>query len=166
MDFFDVVDSRASVRAFEPCDISDEDMNKIVQCASKAPTAFTIEPWHFIVVRGRENLKQLGRVQPCIADAGAAIVAVGDPIKSDFWREDVSAAVQTMHMAATALGYASLWVAVLDKALVSPVLNIPDRLTPLAILPIGKAAMDVAQAPRVPLTETCHNESFGTPYTT
>lgn len=165
MNFFELVDTRASVRAFESCEISDKDMTTILQSARKAPTAFTIQPWHFIVVRDKESLKQLGRVQPCIADAGAAVVAVGDAIKSDFWREDVSAAVQNMHMAATALGYGSLWVAVLDKSLVSPVLGIPDRLTPLAILPIGKPAMDVQQAGRLPLDEIAHSETFGTPYT-
>ncbi len=164
MDFFEAVDSRCSVRAFEPCEVSAEDVTRILESARKAPTAFTIEPWHFIVVRDREKLKALGNVQPCIGDAGIAIVAVGDAIKSDFWREDVSAAVQNMHMAATALGYASLWVAVLDKTLVSPVLNVPDRLTPLAILPIGKAAGEFTQAPRAALSAIAHVDDFGTPY--
>lgn len=165
MDFFDTVESRCSVRAFEPCEVPDADVARILDTAHRAPTAFTIEPWHFVVVRDREKIKALGKVQPCVGDAGIVIVAVGDAIKSDFWREDVSAAVENMHLAATALGYASLWVAVLDKALVSPVLDIPDRLTPLAILPIGKAAGDFKQAPRSAATTMMHLDSFGTPFT-
>jgi nitroreductase len=164
MDFFETVDTRCSVRAFESCEVPDEDVVRILETARKAPTAFTIEPWHFVVVRDREKIKALGKVQPCVGDAGIVIVAVGDAIKSDFWREDVSAAVQNMHMAATALGYASLWVAALDKSLVSPVLDIPDRLTPLALLPIGKAAGHFKQAPRLEFSSMMHLDSFGTPY--
>ncbi len=164
MDYFETVEKRASVRAFKKCTIPDEHITKILEAARRAPTAFTVEPWHFIVVRKQGSLDQLNRVQGCIADAGAAIVAVGDPGKSDFWREDVSAAVENMHMAATALGYGSLWVAVLDKSLVSPVLAIPSRLAPLAIMPIGEPVAPPVQAPRTALRELAHNETFGTPY--
>jgi nitroreductase len=166
MDFFEVVNTRASCRAFAPCTVKGEDITQILDTARRAPTAFTVQPWHFIVIRNPESITKLGEVQDCNAQASAAIVAVGDPAMSDFWKEDLSAAIENMHMACTALGYASLWVAVLPEkeAIVRSVTGIPDELQPLAILPIGAAQEPVIQAERKPLSSMAHDETFGQPW--
>ena len=37
MDFFDAIKARASVRSFKPCDISDKDLERIVDAGRRAP---------------------------------------------------------------------------------------------------------------------------------
>ncbi len=163
MDFFDVVNTRASCRDFVPTDITDADLNTILDSARRAPTAFTIQPWHFIVTRDAGKVERLREVQD-VGQAGAVIAAVGDPAASDFWKEDLAAAIENMHMACTALGYASLWVAVLPEkeSLVREAFAIPAGLQPLALLPIGAAREPVTQAARKAMGEIAHDETFGT----
>lgn len=160
-DFFEVIKQRYSCREFTKTEVTQDDLEQIMEAGWRAPTAFTIQPWHFIAVRDEQTLNELGRVQPCVAQAGAAVVALGNPVMSDFWREDLSAAIENMHLAATARGYASLWVAVLDKQLVNPVLEIPPPWVPLAILAIGKAAQPGSQAPRKDPADVISWERFG-----
>ena len=163
MDLFTAIQTRASVREFDGGAVSRADLTRILDAARRAPTAFTVQPWHFIAVTSRETLTALGRVQDCVADASAAVVAVGDPGASEFWREDVSAAVENMHLACTALDHGSLWVAVLPEkeTLVRETLKIPAKLQPLAILAIGRPTAPVAQAERKPLSANCHDETYG-----
>jgi nitroreductase len=166
MDLFDAINTRASCRAFVTCTVPDADLLRIVDAARRAPTAFTIQPWHFIVVRAPAGLAALGQVQGCCAQAAAAVIAVGEPAKSAFWKEDLAAAMENMHLAATGLGYASLWVEILPEkaAGVRLAFKIPAGWEPLAALPLGKPASPVKQADRKPLRELASGETFGQPW--
>ena len=166
MDLFDAINTRASCRAFVPTAVADADLRKIVEAGWRAPTAFTLQPWHFVVVRAAAGIAALGQVQGCCAQATAAVVAVGEPAKSTFWREDLAAAMENMHLAATALGYASLWVEILpEKAdVVRQAFSIPAGWEAMAALPIGKPASPVKQAERKPLREVVSGEKYGQPW--
>ena len=64
MDTFKAITKRASVRAFEPCDVPDEDLLKIVEAGRRAPSGYNRQPWHFIVVRDPDILGRLGPRRP------------------------------------------------------------------------------------------------------
>jgi nitroreductase len=126
------------------------------------------QPWHFIVVRDRETLGQLGTLAPTgpyVADAPVAIVVAIE--KNRFAVSDASRAIQSMLLAAWADGVGSNWVGFvggLEK--VKALLEIPARLDVLAILPFGYPVGVVGRGrkERKPLGAVAHRERYGEPF--
>lgn len=108
----DVIRKRRTVRAFTDEEVSDEQVETILQMAMYAPTYMNRQPWHFVVVRDKELQKSLGEtlgVRPYIQQASAVIAVYGDPNISNTWDLDGCAAIENMLITATALGLGSAW---------------------------------------------------------
>jgi nitroreductase len=164
MDFFEVVEKRASVRAFEPADIPEGDLLKIVDAGRRAPSGRNVQPCQFIIITDAAAIEKLGGVQECIGQASAAVAIVVNAPATPYWTEDAAAAIENMLLAIVALGYASVWVEGLvlrHEALVRETLSVPDELRPIAILPIGKPAAEPQQAEKKPLADILHRDRFG-----
>lgn len=167
MEFFDVIKARASVRAFEPREIPDADLEQILDAGRRAPSGYNTQPWEFIVVRDPGLLEKLGKIQSCIAQASAAIGVVLDEKATKYWKEDAGAAIENMLLAAVALGYASLWVegyVLQQEDYAREVLSVPDHLRFLAILPLGKPAGPPSQASKKALGEITYLDRYGSPW--
>jgi nitroreductase len=151
MDFWQVIDTRHSVRAFDPQhDIPPEMVERIVQAAIQSPSAGNCQPWHFVIVR-REQVKQrLARAaggQRSIAQAPVVIVVCIDPERSTaqygargadlYCIQDTAAAAEHILLAATALELGSCWVGAFDDSAVAGVLQLSATLHPVAMIPIG-----------------------------
>ncbi len=164
MDFFDVVEKRASVRSFAPCEVGDDELRRILDAGRRAPSGLNVQPWEFILIKDPDTLKKLGKVQGCIAEAGAGVAVVVDQNATRFWIEDASAAIENMLLAIEALGYASLWVegyVLRHEKMAKDVLGVPEARRLLAILPVGKAGGPQRQAGKKPLTQLVHYERYG-----
>ena len=164
MDFFEVVEKRASVRAFEPVDVSEEDLLKIVDAGRRAPSGRNVQPCQFIIIRDSRIIEKLGEVQQCIGQASAAVAVVVNAQVTPYWTEDAAAAIENMLLAIVALGYASVWVEGLvlrHEALVKDVLGVPAGLRAIAILPVGKPTDEPKQAQKKPLADILHTNRFG-----
>lgn len=164
MDFFEVIEQRASVRSFVPCEISEEDLERIADAGRRAPSGYNRQPCEFILVRDPDLLQDLGKIQGCIAEAAAAVAVVVDDQATRFWKEDASAAIENMLLAAVALGYASVWVegyVLKHESLGKDILGVPEEKRLLAILPIGKPASPPHQAEKNPLSEVIHTDRYG-----
>jgi nitroreductase len=108
----DVIKKRRTVRAFSEEEVTDEQVEAILEMGMYAPTYMNRKPWHFVVVRDRELQEKLGEtlgVRPYIQQASAVIAVYGDPEVSDTWELDGCAAIENMLIAATALGVGSAW---------------------------------------------------------
>jgi hypothetical protein len=65
MDFFQVLEKRTSVRAFDPeVEVSAEVLDRLLAAAIRAPSAGNRQPWHFYVVRDPAVRRQLAAAQP------------------------------------------------------------------------------------------------------
>ncbi len=164
MDFFDVITQRASVRKFTPSEITDDELNTILDAGRRAPSGYNRQPWEFIVVRKSETLERLSHVQSCIGEASAAVCIVMDEEATTFWKEDAAAAIENMLLAVVALGYASLWVegyVLQQETLVKSIVQVPDNRRVIAVLPIGKPAAPPRQANKKSLSELVFYETYG-----
>ncbi len=61
MEFFDVVNSRYSVRKFKDEQIKPEDLKKIIAAAGAAPSAKNAQNWHFVVIQDKELIEKMGK---------------------------------------------------------------------------------------------------------
>jgi nitroreductase len=164
MDVFEAIRTRASVRSLEPCAVTEAQLEQILDAGRRAPSGYNRQPWEFILIRKKEILERLGRIQGCIAEASAAIALVMDERASAYWKEDAGAAIENMLLAVVALGYASVWVegyVLAQEAYGKKVLGVPAHLRLLAVLPIGKPAAAPRQARKKPLADILFYDKYG-----
>jgi nitroreductase len=166
MDTFEAIRTLRAVRAFRDEPVPDEIVRRILEAGRLTASAGNRQPWHFIVVRDKDMLRQLGALAPTgpyIAQAPLA-VAVVIP-KGEFPLSDGSRAIQSMLIAAWSEGIGSNWVGFNIEAVKAP-LGIPDDLTVLALLPFGYPGERVTgeNKKRKPLGEVAKSERFDQPF--
>lgn len=69
MDFYEVVNSRRTIRDFENVSMDDEIIEKIISAGMKAPTNDHMRDWHFIVIKDKGvALKLIDKIPVEISD--------------------------------------------------------------------------------------------------
>jgi nitroreductase len=102
----DVITNHYAARNFIAGAIPQADLDRIIQAGIRAPSASNRQPWHFIVVR---DLTLARRILPQTVDGNVLIVvsAQGDGRTNGVAILDCALAVQSINLAAQALGYGS-----------------------------------------------------------
>jgi nitroreductase len=164
MDFWEVLKARRSVRNFQPRDVPDELVERLLEAAILAPSAGNLQPWHFIVVRNDAAKRALARAaggQGFVAEAPVAIVVCADAQRSSrgygqrgvtlYCLQDTAAAIENLLLAVAALGLGACWVGAFNEAAAAAALKLAAHLRPVAIVPIGYPAEKLgARTPRRP----------------
>jgi nitroreductase len=154
VDFWEVVQSRHSVRAFdEDREVAPETVTRLLEAAVSAPSAGNRQPWHFYVVREqatRRALAQAALNQWFLSEAPVVIVVCADPERSAarygdrgrylYCLQDTAAAAENLLLAAVASGLGACWVGAFDEEAASRALDLPAHLRPVAIVPLGYPA--------------------------
>ncbi len=168
MDFWHVVNTRYSVRGFDPdVDVPPDQVERLLDAALQAPSAGNRQPWHFYVVRNlalRRGLASAAFGQTFVAQAPVVIVVCANAPQSAarygtrgyelYCLQDTAAAAEHILLGAVAMGLGSCWVGAFDEGQAARLLRIPAHLRPVAILPLGKPASDEAgRSPRRPQSE-------------
>ena len=79
MQTWEAIESRRNVRAFTDQPISAADLDRILEAGRRSPSSQNWQPWDFIVVTDREQLRELSRVfsgAGHVAGSAATIVVV------------------------------------------------------------------------------------------
>jgi len=173
MDVFEAIKLRRSVRAFTRENISDEQIEKILEAARWAPSAGNLQPWEFIVIRRVDVKREIARAalnQTFIEEAPVVIVVCANEVRSGsvygsrganlYCIQDTAAAIENMLLAACALGLGACWVGAFYEEEVKRILRIPRGIRPVAIIPIGYSAEKPSPPHRRPLKEIVHYETF------
>ena len=152
MNLFDAVRARHSTRAFQYQPVPRDALVQMVDCGRWAPSGRNEQPVEYVVVDDRERVRELalftdnGRFA---AEAGALVVVVSRDVK--YALEDGAAAVENVLLAATALGFATCWIAGDKKDYAGRVLaslQVPEGWKLIAILAIGTEAPDAPKKVR------------------
>ena len=147
MSFYNVVKRRRSVRTFTDKKISESKINKILKCASMAPSALGLQSYKIFVIKNKsmkENLVKATHDQTYV-DTGVVLVFCVEPKKVRkivgpkgehlFALQDATIAAAYAQMAVTAEGLHSIWVGHMNEKMVKE--TIKTKLKPVCILPIG-----------------------------
>ena len=162
METLDSIQKRRSIRNFTGDPIPLSDLEKIINAGRLAPTGNNRQPWDFIVVTGEAIRQHLSKAAAWSANASAIIVVVMDP-SSKYWVEDGSAAIENIMLAATDLGYGTCWLegnAQPHEAEFKLLLNIPEHLRILSLVPIGVPVEWPASKKKKPLEDVLHWETY------
>ncbi len=149
MDVFGAVRERRSVRSFLKKGISKEVLNALVDALIWAPSAGNLQSRKFYFISDEKIKKQIASAalqQNFIAEAPFVIVCCADSrIGARYGRrgielyaiQDVSASIMAMMLVALEKGLGTCWVGSFRDEEVSKVLDLPDYLRPVAIVPVG-----------------------------
>jgi nitroreductase len=153
MDFFEVVKTRQSIRAFQANPIAPEQLQQILDVINRAPSAGNLQGYEVYLVTKRDVIQALAHStsgQNFITQAALVLVFCAHPERSaQRYRErgtslyciqDATIACAYAQLAVTALGLASVWVGAFNEEAVRAAIGVGHELRPVAFLPIGYAA--------------------------
>ena len=158
---------RCSCRAFRADPVPQADIDRLIEVLRWAPSAGNRQPWRFLVIGSqglRARLAHAAFDQEFLAQAPIVFVVCVEPERSAvrygergrflYAIQDTAAATENLLIAATALGYGSCWVGAFDENAVHEVLDIPEGLRVVAMVPVGVPAEPLARRGRRPREET------------
>src|SRR5258708_34167856 len=136
---FEAARTVLAVREYQDKPIPDDVLSRIVEAGHLSASASNVQPWHFVVVRDRAGLKEVGGLVasgPYIAGAAAAIV-VADEKANQLGGSDISRAIQSMILVAWGEGAGSNWTGFGRLDGVRKEVGLPDIGDVWAVLPLG-----------------------------
>src|ERR1700682_4235220 len=145
---FDAVRTVLAVREFQDKPIPDDVLRRIVESGPLSASSINLQPWHFVLVTDRDELRELGkliRTGPYIAGAGAAVVVAYEK-KSQYGVSDASRAIQSMILTAWGEGVGSNWTGFGGLESVRTRVGLPDTYDVLAVVPFGYPKRQLGKA--------------------
>ncbi|MFX1507208.1 MAG: nitroreductase family protein [Promethearchaeota archaeon] len=147
MEFYDVIETRRSIRAFNPNKpIKDKQLAKILQAARLAPTAANKQPFKIVVIKNPQKslefikhkwVHQAPVVIAIFVDEDSAWIRKFD--QKNFAWVDGSIVFEHVILAATAEGLSTVWIANEDPLAIEKTCNVPSNFRFLALTPLGYA---------------------------
>ena len=179
-DFFEVVKSRRSVRAFSDKQIPKKILDTLIDVIRYAPSSLNGQPWEVIVVTEEEtkerlvsfknqwcpNLKKEYRAD-FIKKAPAILVVCCDRERSyDRWLENGVIAATYLLLAVTSLGLGATMLTAFNLQRpeqileARQILGIPGAVNPVCIIPVGYPAEKPAVKKLRKLEDLIHHEKY------
>ena len=173
MELSEAIKGRKSIRAFKKQDVPEEIVEKLIDAATWAPSAGNIQPWEFVIVRKpaiKKKLAQAALNQTFIEEVPVVIVVCANEKRSSmgydlrgktlYCIQDTAAATQNILLTAYSLGLGACWIGAFNEDEAKKVMNAPEEIRPVAIIPVGYANEAPSQRDRRPLSRIMHQESF------
>jgi nitroreductase len=163
----EAIRKRRSIRKYKNEPVSERQIRKIIEAGMNAPSAGNLQSRYFYIVADRELKEALAVAaydQEFVSEAPVAIVVCADlRIGKDYGSRgvnlyapmDCAASIQNMLLTAHAHGLGTCWVGAFDESKVAEIIDVPDDLRPVAIIPIGVPAESPRPPSRLPLDEVC-----------
>jgi nitroreductase len=165
METWEAIESRRNVRVFADRPIPAADLDRVLEAGRRSPSSQNWQPWDFILVTDRGQLRELARVwrgAGHVAGSAATIVVIGPAADNEFHRAqfDLGQATMAMTLAATDLGIGSCHAGVADLPLASELLGFPgDRDWAFLIslgYPADRPLVPIKNPKRRPFSEVVH----------
>lgn len=151
MNVFEAITSLVTDKDFHRDVVDEKLIGLILHVGTHAPSAGNLQEWEFIVVEDNEKKAALAsaaldlrhvKVAPSVivicADVRKAALKYGKRGELVYAVEDAGACAAYMALAANALGLGFDIVRSFDEDEVRNILNLPDNLRPMILMPIGK----------------------------
>ncbi len=165
MNLLDIIRNRRSVREFKDREIPESAIDVLIEALRWAPSAENLQSRKFYFVFNediRNKLAQAGLRRDFvsfIARAPLVVVACADlRIASRYGErgtqlyciQDTAASVQNLLLAAHDQGLGTCWVGAFKEEEVKEILDMPDYLRPVVLVPVGYPAKTPKAPDRLP----------------
>lgn len=172
MEVFDAIRTRLTIRQYKPDPVPEEVVAKLLRAGQWAPSSRNLQPWHFIVIRDTDTLREIGAIATSgrfVADAPVAI-AIAMETDADRPELDAGRALQQIELVAWEEGLGTCFVGLRveeQNRRVKEILGIPEGLELITILPFGYRPDGLRggrRRNRKALSQVAHDGRFGQAY--
>ncbi|MFY9559988.1 MAG: nitroreductase family protein [Terriglobales bacterium] len=153
----EAIKARRSIRKYQDRPVSESDVNHLLDLARYSPSSMNGQPWHFVVIREYGIKKELAEIknrycpvekrsyEADFLETAPVVIVICVDTERSFGRElenSVLAAANLL-LAARAAGLGSVYMSAYaaDEPRLAEeigrILNIPDKIRPLTIIPLG-----------------------------
>lgn len=171
MELTEVIKKRRSIRAFKSEEIPKETILEILNLARYSPSAGNTQPWEFVLIKEKEQKEKLANAsnQKFIANAPYIIVVCANFEKSSpygkrgielYSIQDTAIITTYILLLATERNLATCWIGAFNEQKVRGVINCPNNMKPVAMIPIGIANQEGKFTGRYELNEILYYERF------
>jgi nitroreductase len=161
MNLLETIKNRRSIRKFQKKEIPEKIIDQLIEALIWAPSAGNLQSRKFYFVFNQEIKEKLVRAaleQNFIAQVPLVVVGCADEKTALRYGErgknlysvcDVATSIQNLMLLAAEKGLGTCWIGAFDEKEVSKILNLPENLRPIAIIPVGYPAEKPKALPRV-----------------
>lgn len=166
MEFRELLYKRRSYRSFTGGTMTREQLDYILDAATRAPNACNMQSWHFTAICGK---RAIGELCPEIyrgewIKASAVVIIVstdregvesrfGERGRDLFSIQDTACAMNNILLAAADMGFGGCFIGAFDEAAVVKRFGFGERYRPVALAAIGTVGDEVPLRERKPKDE-------------
>lgn len=167
MNLEEIIKKRQAVRSYLDKNVPDDLIEKMLNLANLSPSAGNLQARRIIIVKDlytRKKLKAtcsgLGRftIEPPVIFVICALpeesaTKYGERGQKLYALQDGTIFASYLQLAAVSLGLDTCWVGSFDEKEVSAILDLPENLVPVAMIPVGYSEEQPREKPRKTLAE-------------
>lgn len=160
-----IIKERRSIRDFQKKDVPEEIIKKLIDALIWAPSAGNLQSRKFYFVRDEKTKRDIAVAalnQNFISEAPLVVIGCtdrriekryGDRGIHLYAIQDVACSIMNMMLTVWENGLGSVWVGAFRESDVFEVLDMPDNLRPVVIVPVGYPSRIPSAPPRVSAKE-------------
>jgi nitroreductase len=155
MDVKEAIARRRAFRALEPVETTNIMIQDLATNAQLAPSCFNKQPWRFVFVRDPKTLAKMFGIMSKNngwVEGASLIIAVYSKKEFDcllpgreYFLFDTGMAVGMLILRATEMGLVAHPIAGYDDAKAKKILGIPDEMTVITLIIVGKHSMSATE---------------------
>ena len=171
METWDAIRARRNVRAYTDKPIEPAQLDQILEAGRRTPSSRNWQPWDFVVVTDRQQLRELatvwvgaGHVATSAATIALVVADHDEARDAAIAQYDIGQATMSIMLAAADLGIGSGHSAVGDQELARKLLGLPeDRICSYLIAlghPADRPLAPLRRIDRRPFEDVVHRDRF------
>ena len=154
-DFMELAAGRYSVRHFSSQPVEQEKIDLLLEAGKLAPTAVNSQPQMIYILRSEDAVAKANQFSPCMYGAPQAFLFCYDDNRvcrrgenGNFGEIDVTIVLTHMMLEAYNLGLGTCPVGAFNAAEAKRLLDLPDHIHPVLMMPFGYPADDAKPSDR------------------
>lgn len=179
-DLLEIIRGRRSIRKYEDREVSQEQLDAILEAVRWAPSWTNCQCWEVVVIRDGATKEKLQATLPpkgnpaakAMVQAPVLLAICAKTLTSGYYKElavtkfgdwymyDLGIATQNICLTAHALGLGTVIVGLFDHDRAKAVLNVPDGYELVTMIPLGYPAKTGKAPKRRAVQAFTHEESF------
>jgi nitroreductase len=179
MDLMEAIRERRSIRKYKADPVSEEALQKVIEAVRWSPSWANTQCWEVIIVRDPNMKSELANTltatnpaRSSIAETPLVIVLCGKKgvsgfkkgeaatVKGDWLMFDTGIAMQSLCLAAHALGLGTVVVGLFDHKKAEEILGLPQNVEVVAMTPLGYPAAQGGAPKRKEVSEFVFSERY------
>jgi nitroreductase len=180
MELMEAIKARRSIRKYKPDPVPEQTLRTVLEAVQWTPSWANTQCWEIILVTDPKIKSELATTLPkgnpaipSMTDAPMIIVLCGKKGTSGYYKDQVTTdkgdwlmfdtglAMQSLCLAAHALGLGTVVIGMMDHRKASQILGVPGDIEVVAMTPLGYPATAGGSSKRKEIAEFVSYEKFG-----